>query len=169
MIFTISGLPLVVVGLWSCLTYFLQTSAPSTGGISYPTDYSLYEESHFNSTSGEVPFFYEAQEELPEAVVNHSAVHCPFLVEASHSEWAYKAPVLLILACNMVFLIVIMAVSDLVFSSCEVDYFALFPRMKRTEKALFCCDRDRKPMLQLSDAARRGKCSSERSNIFRAH
>ena len=44
--------------------------------------------------------------------VNRS-VSCPFLVNADmHSEWAYKAPVLLILACNMVFLIYIMTVSN---------------------------------------------------------
>ena len=40
-------------------------------------------------------------------------ISCPFLSESInfHAEWALKAPILLILACNMVFLIYIMAVS----------------------------------------------------------
>ena len=40
-------------------------------------------------------------------------ISCPFLSESVnfHAEWALKAPILLILACNMVFLIYIMAVS----------------------------------------------------------
>ena len=42
-------------------------------------------------------------------------ISCPFLSESInfHAEWALKAPILLILACNMVFLIYIMAVSIL--------------------------------------------------------
>ena len=57
--------------------------------------------------------FAEHEDELPGLVdENQTMSSCPFVVEANmHSEWAYKAPVLLILACNMVFLIYIMTVS----------------------------------------------------------
>ena len=58
-------------------------------------------------------FAVEHEDELPGLVdENQTMSTCPFLVDNNmHSEWAYKAPVLLILACNMVFLIYIMTVS----------------------------------------------------------
>ena len=49
-----------------------------------------------------------------QVVANHSSVStCPFFGETTNKlvVWAYQAPVLLLLACNMVFLIYIMTVS----------------------------------------------------------
>ena len=86
-----------MVSLWSFLTYYLQPDAHySPYKDNRTTD--LISESRVN----EVP-------QVPNQVDNHS---CPFFKEGSdgHWDWAYKAPALVILACNMVFLIYIMAV-----------------------------------------------------------
>ena len=68
-----------------------------------------------NSTSKffAAELFVEHEDELPIPENQTVSNSCPFMVNtATHSEWAYKAPVILILACNMLFLIYIMMVSQ---------------------------------------------------------
>ena len=68
-----------------------------------------------NSTSKffAAELFVEHEDELPIPENQTVSNSCPFMVNtATHSEWAYKAPVILILACNMLFLIYIMTVSQ---------------------------------------------------------
>ena len=118
--FFISGLPLIIVGLWSFLTYYLQSDT-------HYSDTSVYPETSgnididvggLNGTSEligsltAVPRIDEVNDY--QVVANHSSVStCPFFGETTNKlvVWAYQAPVLLLLACNMVFLIYIMTVS----------------------------------------------------------
>lgn len=104
------GLPLLVVGLWSFLTYYLNQDMN--------VSFTLYESSSprqsssFNSSSLlSVADLENLEDELPISANGTTSV-CPFLTDNSdmHSEWAYKAPVFLILACNMVFLVYIMTI-----------------------------------------------------------
>ena len=100
-----------MVGLWSFLTSYLQPSTESSMDF---TGY-IYDRDNFNSTSMH-DYNLESStnplDELP--MTGNQTLVCPFL-SSNHempSEWAYKAPVLLILACNMVFLVYIMTVSS---------------------------------------------------------
>ena len=68
-----------------------------------------------NSTSKffAAELFVEHEDELPIPENQTVSNSCPFgHVDTTHSEWAYKAPIILILACNMLFLIYIMTVSQ---------------------------------------------------------
>ena len=96
------GLPILVVGLWSFLTYYLQ---PEGYGFNHPhTDL----QKSYNTS-----MVFEEFDDLPSiSTSNATADVCPFL-SVNHetpSEWAYNGPVLLILACNMVFLVYIMTI-----------------------------------------------------------
>ena len=108
------------MGLWSFLTYYLQSDT-------HYSDTSVYPETSgnididvggLNGTSEligsltAVPRIDEVNDY--QVVANHSSVStCPFFGETTNKlvVWAYQAPVLLLLACNMVFLIYIMTVS----------------------------------------------------------
>lgn len=108
-----------MVGLWSFLTYHHRpvavseesiSSMASMGSAGYE-DYGYFD--HVNGSISEYEVLHEdkvVENQTSSSEGMSSASSCPFLVDASHSEWAYKAPVLLILACNMVFLIYIMTV-----------------------------------------------------------
>ena len=127
----VTGLPLMVVGLWSFLTYYLQP--PSVSAIPYSMDYNNYYEkdgqdrsSRWNGSvvdnvdpvsNAGLELFETENEDGSEISIpeNNTTVSdsCPFMVDTTahvHSEWAYNFPVLLILACNMLFLIYIMTV-----------------------------------------------------------
>ena len=103
----ISGLPLLVVGLWSFLTSYLQSELSDSN-----MDFTgfIYERDRFNSSMHDFNLEPSSLDELP--MTGNQTVICPFLVDHDMpSEWAYKGPMLLILACNMVFLVYIMTVS----------------------------------------------------------
>ena len=114
-----SGLPLIVVGIWSSLTYYLQPnrlqySSGTNDYIDSIVDMNRSNEHAAASTSAAE----SAESALGAGHLNDQAtnISCPFLSESVnfHAEWALKAPILLILACNMVFLIYIMAVSSII-------------------------------------------------------
>ena len=121
----------MVVGLWSFLTYYLQP--PSVSAIPYSMDYNNYYEkdgqdrhrsSSWNGSGAEnaEPARSDAGLEIFETENEDSGVvtipennttvndECPFSNPNTTIEWAYNFPVLLILACNMLFLIYIMTV-----------------------------------------------------------
>lgn len=102
-------MPLLVVGLWSFLTYYLNQDQDMNYGFDLYETSSL-RSSSFNSSSL-VQDLENEMDELPISSNGTTSV-CPFLHVNSdmHSEWAYKAPVFLILACNMVFLVYIMTI-----------------------------------------------------------
>ena len=104
-----------MVGIWSSLTYYLQPdrlqySSGTNDYIDSVVDMNRSNEHSAASTSAAA-----AESALGAGHLNDQAanISCPFLSESVnfHAEWALKAPILLILACNMVFLIYIMAVS----------------------------------------------------------
>ena len=101
-------MPLLVVGLWSFLTYYLNQDM-NYGFDLYETS-SSRRSSSFNSSS----LVQDLENEMNELPIssNGTTSVCPFLHvnPDMHSEWAYKAPVFLILACNMVFLVYIMTI-----------------------------------------------------------
>lgn len=98
-----------MVGLWSFLTY--HHSPASVESISSSIAYEDYGYFDVNGSISEYQVQHEDKVvENQTSSSSEAASSCPFLVDASHSEWAYKAPVLLILACNMVFLVYIMTV-----------------------------------------------------------
>ena len=105
-------MPLLVVSVWAFLTAYLHP--PST--VYNSMGYNFYDDPSNSSLSSDNdyqdPVTAKLFDEEQVSGSNQSVGSCPFLVDASmHSEWAYKAPMLLILACNMVFLIYIMTVS----------------------------------------------------------
>jgi hypothetical protein len=96
------------------LTYYLQ---PTSDEVGYPGSQASYDDySNYNGnttldmTFQNSSYFEDISSSAASIDPNGDSFHCPFAEESMHSAWAYKAPVLLILACNMVFLVYIMAV-----------------------------------------------------------